>query len=336
MIVVFNGCNRASLVNEPATKETNISGSSFRIIPNVVVGVEETEQAIGLVWGDAVDGLRAAVQFIPEKESYSLGERVEVQFQVQNVSARDIQIASSEMRQDCAFARDEDGNEVRVDYSSFSGRARIVRHILEPGEVVVLKSFSLGFGDTDDRAFIKPISKPYTSSVVQCAPGNYYVHYLVRLPDIDRVSYVDAKDNVPQPGDWQGFLQTGHRNVEIAERQESDLERFKVVFNLVSMQSAILRLARKYRVRVCFEQIDFYQNPAARSSNGLITGTFSGPSMPKLLDALCQSTNGQYTWTKHSRTYVVYPVQSHLMFTLDLNISMTPLEEVVSSSCGKA
>jgi hypothetical protein len=216
---MFNGCNQSSLVDEFASKETNNSGLSFRIIPNVVVEVEETDQAIGLVWGDAVDGLRAAVQFIPEKESYSVGERVEIQFHVQNVSDLDIQIASSNMRQGGAAVQDEDGNWVRVDYTTFSGRPRIVRHILQPDRTVVLKNYALGFGNTHDPALVQPITSPFVNTNVQCAPGDYFIHYNVLLPDIETISYVDEKDNVPQPNDWQGYLIPGVRKVTITPRQ---------------------------------------------------------------------------------------------------------------------
>ncbi|MFC1739059.1 HEAT repeat domain-containing protein [Planctomycetota bacterium] len=63
---------------------------------DVQVEGEETQ----LVWGEDVNGLRAAVGFVPEKESYSLGERVVVFFHIQNVSNHDIQIASTEWRQE--------------------------------------------------------------------------------------------------------------------------------------------------------------------------------------------------------------------------------------------
>ena len=98
MILMFNGCNQASLVNEPAAKETCRSGLSFFVIPTLKSAGQfegdETGETVNPFWGEEVNGLRAAVEFFPLKESHSGKERMSVRFHIQNVSDHNIQIAS--------------------------------------------------------------------------------------------------------------------------------------------------------------------------------------------------------------------------------------------------
>jgi len=319
--------------SEREKKETIQSNTPKDDISELVSPGQDEEavkkETANLFWGEEVNGLRVAVQFVPEKASYSLGERVNVRYHVQNVSDHDIQIASRASRQDLPFIKDEEGNNVSVHGYRQLGFSGEVRHILVPSKTAVLNGYALGFEDADDPALIGPPVMPLACEVVRCEPGKHFIHYEVRLPDLKVISYDDGKDNVPEPNDWQGTLRTGVREVVITSRPEADLQRFKVVLHRESIHSAVLKLVRKYRARVCFEKFDVNLNPGVIRYNNKITGTFSGPTISKLLDILCQNTDGRYRWTKHSKTYVVHPEQSQLMFTVALNISKTPLKEVV-------
>jgi len=146
---------------------------SNELIGNVRPGITTAGPKSKLVWGEAVNGLRAAVEFVPEKESYSLGERVGVRFHIQNVSDRNIQITSTSWRQEKGiFVQDDEGKKISLTTrGGFSGLPRIVRHILTPSETVVLESSGLGFGDAASKKDIN--TKPLTSNFIRCGPGRY-------------------------------------------------------------------------------------------------------------------------------------------------------------------
>ena len=90
------------------------------------MGSEATAKAITQmkVWGEVVNGLRAAVEFVPEKEFYSLGEEIDgevlgetvgTHFHIQNVSAETVnkfQTVGQGMKGD-GIIRDAEGNELR-------------------------------------------------------------------------------------------------------------------------------------------------------------------------------------------------------------------------------
>ena len=210
--------------DQRVTPRLHISYDARKVSPNGSIkdwdiGLEDPKQP-ATTWGEEVNGLRAAVEFVPEKKSYSLGERVGVRFHIQNVSKHDIQIASSGWRQEHRiFVQDDEGKEISVRSGWFSGDAGIVRYILKPRETVVLESSGLGFGDAASKMDIN--TKPLTSNFIRCGPDRYFVHYKLKLPDITRKDG-DGKVIVPQPDDWQGVLDTGKRKLVLTSTVESD------------------------------------------------------------------------------------------------------------------
>ncbi|MFC1601188.1 M56 family metallopeptidase [Candidatus Sumerlaeota bacterium] len=108
-----------------------------------------------LAWGEAVAGLRAAVEFVPEKETYLIGDHVDVRFHLENVGDKAIQIARSRSSNDPGrwTVEDADGREI-VCYaqSLWHGPGGIDRRILSPGEKTVLDDRylpSLSFGERE-------------------------------------------------------------------------------------------------------------------------------------------------------------------------------------------
>ena len=296
---------------------------------DVQVKGEEVEKKGNLVWGEEVNGLRAALEFVPEKGSYSMGERVEVRYYIQNVSDDDIQIVSTNWRQDIAFVKDDRGNDVEVYNTWFSGWPRFVRFILKHGETFVLESSGLGFGDADDPALVRDLGKePPIGNFIRCEPNRYSIQYKLPLPDVKIQSHTDDKDNVPQPGDWKGILETGTRKLIITPKEVTDLKRFQLVLSQESMQNAVFKFAYKYRARICFEGINYEAIPELRTDQYLLTGTFSAPTIPEMLDSLTQM--GPFTWEKFNHTYFVYPrKESLLRFRINIDARNTPLESVV-------
>ncbi len=270
---------------------------------NVQTEVETPDEKAGVVWGEVVGGLRAAAEFVPEKESYTLGEGVEVRFHIQNVGSEDAQFASESTRQDWATVKDSDGNDVKVDRRWHSGTVATIRHIIKPGQILTLKTSGLGFGDFDDPAVVVERKGPWIGSVVRCGPGQYSISYPVNRD-----------------------LETGVRKVTVTERQQVDPRRFELVLDRQSMLQAVNELMQKYRVRICFEEI----GSESGAQQDQLSGAFSGPTIPELLDKLTAA--GPYKWEKFYRTYVVYPKEgSVLSFFVKTDISDSPLEDVAKA-----
>ena len=278
----------------------NISPTEPNLKTDVQVEVETPDEKAGVVWGEVVGGLRAAAEFVPEKESYTLGEGVEVRFHIQNVGSEDAEFASESTRQDWAAVKDSDGNDVKVDRRWHSGTVATIRHIIKPGQILTLKTSGLGFGDFDDPAVVAERKGPWIGSVVRCGPGQYSISYPVNRD-----------------------LETGVRKVTVTERPPVDPRRFELVLDRQSMLQAVNELMQKYRVRICFEEI----GSESGAQQDQLSGTFSGPTIPELLAKLTGA--GPYKWEKFNRTYAVYPKQgSVLTFSVKTNISDSPLEDV--------
>ena len=211
----------------------SVAGKAYELVrkgnEKVAVEVEEGEKTGNLLWGEEVNGLRASVEFLPEKESYWLGERVGVRVHVQNVSERDIQIASTSWRQEQRiFVQDEQGEEISVRTGFFTGLSSIRRNYLKPHEAVVLASETivsgnsdLSFGDVTPRTSVLQHTKTVTINLIHCEPGRYSVHYKLNLHDITRKDKDGKVVILSQPDDWQGVLDTGKRKLVITSNDES-------------------------------------------------------------------------------------------------------------------
>jgi hypothetical protein len=318
-----------------------------------------------LVWGPEVNGLRAALELVPEQEAYPLGQVVGVRLLVRNVSRHPIQVASSDTRQDTATFKDSNGKTIAGRHTVFSGRAIIVRRTLQPGETAVFKSLGLGIG-----ADAKPTSGSLPAgNILDGPPGKYTVTYSLRFPDVRRTSARDPKENVPQPSDWQGTLETGAVEVTVKSDApmivlELDNDRMQRIAELITWKG----------IRVCFEEVDyeiqkdvvrigeFIQemetaakagplSPAQRKrleiARGFMkegktpdmpfdlkffpySGVYSATTIEGLLDRLTEQ--GPYTWKRISRSYVVYPRErSVLDFPVSVDLRDVSLQDAVNN-----
>ncbi|MHC4744479.1 MAG: HEAT repeat domain-containing protein, partial [Planctomycetota bacterium] len=252
-------------------------------------------------WGEEVGGLRAAVDFVPDKTSYVLGERADVRLHIKNVSDKNVEFESISARQDYAIVRDSEGREVKVDKKFRRGTVGPRRHIIKPGEVLVLDTTGIGFGDIDDKALVNQPKEPYyVGSIVHCNVGEYFIRYRVNRN-----------------------LMTGERKVTITPRPKVDPRKFELVLEKQSMLEALNEVMRKYRARICFE----HTGSDSGAARHVLSGTFFGSTVPELLDKLTQGS--PYKWEKFFRTYVVYPKQgSVLRFSVKTDISDSPLDWV--------
>jgi len=196
-----------------------------------VIGSTVSPPKTPLVWGKEVNGLRAALEFAPEKASYALGEPIGIYFHVQNVSTQTIPLSYGEPAEFAATVEDSNGKSRKVETVFYNGDIRLVRKILAPGQEIlilnngrVFKTPSSGITRIIRRTTEpgSPGSEFLIGSYFLCdGPGRYSVHYDLRFRTHSQLSgkpsdTPDAVSSGPQQEDWQGELETGVREVIIA------------------------------------------------------------------------------------------------------------------------
>jgi hypothetical protein len=156
----------------------------------------DTAAGSALVWGPEARGLRASLEFVPEKETYRLGERIGVRFHLQNVSAKSIRLMTLDPGVDAVIVEDVDGRrQVVTQTVNLVDSKPSVPRVLKPGQEIVLKSEDLGFSASGD----------FPGCNVSCKPGLYFVRYPLR----------SRSGQGSNEGDWLGVVETGVRAVQI-------------------------------------------------------------------------------------------------------------------------
>jgi hypothetical protein len=181
-------------------------------------------------FGPLVDGLRAAVELITTNGQVNAGESVGVRFHIQNEADYDIQIRAPLPRNgiDSLFVTDEIGRPVITSNSPASLEERpelVQRMLIKPGEEALFTNASLIFATSKTQMGEASATGNSSALVV---PGNYAVRYDLYFPGacIVRATRLGAMDpgfvdSLPQPGDWQGALQTGLLVVKVVESVRS-------------------------------------------------------------------------------------------------------------------
>jgi len=163
------------------------------------------------VWGPEVNGLQAAVEFIPEKWAYKQDEKIGIVFHVRNVSDSRIQFVTSNWRnEDKCIIKDPNGNEIHCNHTIYLGWVDTNRIFLYPYEIVSIKSSSFGIAKNNSQSFGHPVGH-----YAYLKPGRYLLCYQLRFPDIRSSALPD------EPNDWIGTLETGKRKLFVyVDRQE--------------------------------------------------------------------------------------------------------------------
>lgn len=195
------------------------------------------------VWGPEVNGLQAAVEFVPEKEVYTQGEIIGIVFCIRNVSTHRIQFVTSDWRNgdgffiDGCIIKDANGTEIKRTSSHYSGWPRMVRIVLDPCEFEFINSSSFGIAKDNHQQFGYPVG-----NYAYLEPGRYLLCYHhLHFPDIKTSHPKTSKNAIysiknanngsfgigsssefsPEPNDWIGTLETGKRVLLVtAERRE--------------------------------------------------------------------------------------------------------------------
>lgn len=187
-----------------------------------------------LVWGEATNGLQAAVEFRPSRGGLSpddppgtvpLNTVLDAVFHLKNVGEETIALVSETWRQDDhATATNEAGEEQQLGGSWYSGVAIMVRWTLRPGEVAELQASNLAIAA--DQAALETFEHPVGKGLI-ATPGKYVIRYTIRLGGIQSR---DEAGNVvfPTEEDWQGELATGETTLVVRARTPADDERVRV------------------------------------------------------------------------------------------------------------
>jgi beta-lactamase regulating signal transducer with metallopeptidase domain len=173
-----------------------------------------------LVWGPVTQGLQAAVEFVPQQESYVVGAKADVRFHVRNVSDQAIRFSTEQVRQgDRVTVINEAGQTQRVTNLWHSGRAVFIHFTLKPAQEAVLDAVSLGIVETDEQ--VRQSKLPVGNRLV-CAPGRYTVRYAIRFGNVVRKD-ATGKQTVPVEGDWVGTIETGPVSLVVRRQAGSGL-----------------------------------------------------------------------------------------------------------------
>jgi hypothetical protein len=183
-----------------------------------------------LVWGEPVDGLRAAVEFRSSTNTaqarhddsggeFPHGSRLAVRLHVRNVSERATSFWSETWRQDDhVMLVDENGKETRLGHSWYSGWQRVEHWTLKPGQTAVLSAIAVGIAA--DRETAQKFDKPI-GSVIIGKPGEYRLRYELRFGGWERKGR-DGQRLAPGDRDFQGTLSTGITTIAVRQRRPED------------------------------------------------------------------------------------------------------------------
>jgi|GEM_PF-1833751 len=216
--VTYVGDKVINDMNEVFRKRVPVSywkGEAVSNLATIAIAEDQRDEDPGLVWGEPVDGLRAALELVPRQETYSLGQRVDMRLHVENVGERTVQFITSIPRQgDRVVVEDKNGNEQTVNMTRYTGISPTVRWIVPPGQVVALDGSRLGI--VDNRRKADALGHP-TPHVLICKPGRYFIRRLLWIPDV-------TSPSIPQEGDWRGTLETGARELTVVRAAESEAQ----------------------------------------------------------------------------------------------------------------
>ncbi len=185
-----------------------------------------------LSWGDPIDGLSAAVEFlakrsatdpihrpVTEKSAVPLGSKVQVRLHIKNVSHKTITFWSETWRQDDrVIVNDGSGEQRDLPQTWYSGWSSMIHWTLQPGQVAKLDAIQLGVAADEESA--REFDHPIGPKIIGPA-GFYAVRYTLRFGGMQRK---DAKGIViiPGPGDWTGTLTTDWTPLKVRERTPKD------------------------------------------------------------------------------------------------------------------
>jgi len=170
----------------PALEEALKDTTETKVAAPTTVS-EAAAKAIAQIkrWGKVVNGLRAAVEFVPEKETYSLGsevngevlgEKIGARFHIQNVTRKTVDRFQKigQGVEGHGIVEDAEGNKLRFGNIRWYMEWRPnYSQVLRPDEI-----FTLDGPEIDIRGYNK-YGNPgrMGGSIVYCNPGQYFIRF---------------------------------------------------------------------------------------------------------------------------------------------------------------
>ena len=169
-----------------------------------------------LVWGKVSNGLRAALEVVPEEGRMVLshGTKPTLKLHVQNVGEQTISLASLVRLSELPTTVTNDKAEaIPVQGHLSTGVTPAVRIVLKPRQTVTFDAGNLGLAVTKARA--EAFERPTLRTLV--APsGKYSLQAVERFGLSFQMRDGNGKVLAPLEGDWKGELKTGVATVNIS------------------------------------------------------------------------------------------------------------------------
>ncbi|MDP2325075.1 MAG: hypothetical protein Q8N51_13745, partial [Gammaproteobacteria bacterium] len=181
----------------------------------LVVEPEDEATAEGRMWGEAVDGLQAALKLSPSGGAFTLGEPIQADIQLRNVSGKDIEFTTLNTAlpgeiivRDSAGNRVATGSNLILDISS-----GLHRYVIRPGEMATIGHPDIAFVAREEHA-------PSAWNRIALEPGEYTVQVTASIVPFAELGLEGGTFEAP-PGDWTGQLTTGALSVLVAPHAEA-------------------------------------------------------------------------------------------------------------------
>lgn len=202
--------------DQPTTEETEPAEGQLDYQPGTKPPAERKHVP---KWGKTKNGLQAGVFFNPEKESYALGETIEVHTMVRNVSQQDHKFSINRgIRASLGlWVQDTNGRNRSSVRSALGGRLLRDHFHLQPGEEVEINKMILKFGGEH--------AKGSAGTSLRVEIGETYRGAItVALPEPIQDTELDPETGdspAPANNEWVGELTSGKLAFSIAAPKPS-------------------------------------------------------------------------------------------------------------------
>jgi len=185
------------------------------------IAARTNNRPVPLAWGDESDGLRAALDLVPNKTTHTHGEKPDVKLHVQNVSKKPITLASFLWLSDIQMtAKNDQGKEFTAGGILYTGWTLSGRITLLPQQTTIFDAGNLGIAASKEQA---DAFEHITNRKLIAPAGTYRLQL---SGPFGTGGYVvkdgKGKQLSPLEGDWAGELTTGFAPLIIAAEKAAD------------------------------------------------------------------------------------------------------------------
>ncbi len=184
----------------------------------VAIEIDGETRKADLTWGEAVNGLRAAVSFEPSKATHMHADKLDVRLHLQNVGTMPLKLISDlSLPHASVTIKNDQGESVELDDSLVGGRLTTGMRALvtlTPQQVLILNVGQLGLAITEERA--KQFDTMTLRKLIAPA-GNYSMQLETSFrKSVFNARWVEGQENIFVKDAWVGKLKTGVTPFEIS------------------------------------------------------------------------------------------------------------------------